>query len=277
MKKVKRRTFSGHVCEQEIYYVADTAASAGKALRDRAPRLRFKSEEERAAHREGIARRAHTRAFNANFGPTSLYSTPTFDDAHEVYDFRDAKRVLRNYIRRLQRRYPEAVIFAYLGRGENTERIHAHMVTEGIPEEALGGLWGQGEVRKIQNLHESCVRRSDGSEIGRDYSQLANYLYNHWTPEQGGHRYYKSRTAKKVEDPGERDVRECKRSYSKEHPPAAPKAPEGYAYFLTDIISTPYGYMNFRYSLIRVLTPTGRPRRFDPPRVTERGNEGANL
>lgn len=274
MKRVKRRTFSGHVCEQEIYWVAE---GAGVPMKARAPRLRFKSEEERAAHREGIAKRAHVRAFNANFGPMSLYSTLTFDDAHEVYDFRDAKRVLRNYIRRLQRRCPNSVIFAYLGRGKTTYRIHAHMVTEGIPEEVLVELWGNGDVRAIQHLHESCVRKSDGSEIGRDYSQLANYLYNHWTPEQGGHRYYKSRTSKKVEDPKERDVRECKRSYSRQHPPAAPKAPEGYEYFLTDIISTPYGYMNFRYSLIRVVTPTGRPRRFEPPRVIERGGEGPNL
>ncbi len=271
MQKVKRRTFSGHVCEQEIYSVAD---EPGVALKGRKPRLRFQTEEQRAAHRDGIARRAHTRAFNANFSPSSLYSTLTFDDGHEVHTFRDAKRLLRNYIRRLQRRYPEAVIFAYLGRGKSTNRIHAHMVSEGIPADVITALWGMGDIERVVPLRETNHRRRDGCEIGRDYSGLANYLYNHWTPEQGGHRYYKSRTAKACD---REDAAPCKRSYTKEHPPKPPKAPDGYEYFLTDIISTPYGYMNFRYCLLRTTTPTGRPRRFEPPEPSEHASEVPDL
>ncbi len=244
MKRVKRRTFAGHVLEQEIYFVAE---SSGVPVKARKPRLRFKSEEERAAHRDGIARRAHLRAFNANFSPSSLYATLTFDDAHEVHTFADAKRIRANYIRRLLRRYPDAVIFAYLGRGKSTSRIHMHMVSEGIPEQEIIRLWGMGDVARVEHLREANYR--NGVTVGRDYSGLATYLYNHWTPEQGGHRYYKSRGAK---DCDREDARECKTCYSDSHPPKAPRAPDGFEYVLVDVISTSYGYMNFRYVLIPV-------------------------
>ena len=50
MQRVKRRTFSGVVCEQEVYNVPDRIKSLEKAE----PRPRFKNEEERELHRIGI-------------------------------------------------------------------------------------------------------------------------------------------------------------------------------------------------------------------------------
>ena len=52
MQRVKRRTFSGVVCEQEVYNVPDRIKSLEKAE----PRPRFKNEEERELHRIGISR-----------------------------------------------------------------------------------------------------------------------------------------------------------------------------------------------------------------------------
>lgn len=245
MKRVKRRIWSGMVLEQEVYTVSERTDE--KPV-DAKPRLRFRDEAQRTAHREGIARREHARAFNANFSETSLYSTLTFDDAHELMDFAEAKRIRENYIRRLKRRYPDAVIFAYLGRGKTTYRIHMHMVSEGIPADIIAQLWPYGDIRRVEKLRESS-RNQAGEDIGRDYTGLANYLFNHWTPEQGGHHYYKTRNAKACE---KEDAAECRTSYSSAKPPRVPAAPEGYEWKLTDSYCTDYGYLWWKWSLVRV-------------------------
>lgn len=236
MKKVKRRTYSGCVCEQEIYYISE------RANLSTVPRIRFKTPEERAAHRDGISRRNHTRLFNENFDPTSLYSTLTFDDEHEVHTFDDARRIRDNYIRRLKYAYPDAVIFAYLGRGKSTARIHMHMVSRGIPEEAIKTKWKQGEICRIEPLRSHNWREVAGkgkTDCGQDYTGLANYLYDHWTPEQGGHRWKMTKNARKPEAEAAVPI---KREYSEKHPPMPPR---GYIYIECKI--TPYGYQCYRY------------------------------
>ena len=98
MQRVKRRIFSGVVCEQEVYTVSDRAN-----IKKAEPRPRFKDDEERAQHRIGISKRKHQRLVNENFSPLSLYSTLTFDDDSEVHTFSEARRIRDNYFRRLQR------------------------------------------------------------------------------------------------------------------------------------------------------------------------------
>ena len=138
MKRVKRRTFSGVVCEQEVYNVADQTA-----LKDAKPsRPRFKNEEERERHKIEISRRRHALMFNENFSPASLYSTLTFDAENEVHDARDCRKIRDLYIRRLKYAYPDAVIFCYYGQGKTTHRFHLHMVSNGVPEEAIREKWG---------------------------------------------------------------------------------------------------------------------------------------
>lgn len=63
MQKVKRRIFSGVVCEQEVFCISDRI----KDIKQASPRLRFKNEEEREKHREGISRRKHARLINDIF------------------------------------------------------------------------------------------------------------------------------------------------------------------------------------------------------------------
>lgn len=69
MQRVKRRIFSGVVCEQEVYTVSDRTN-----IKKAEPRQRFKDDEERAQHRIGISKRKHQRLVNENFSPLSLYS-----------------------------------------------------------------------------------------------------------------------------------------------------------------------------------------------------------
>lgn len=109
MRRIKKRTFCGAVCEQEVFSISERTD-----IKKAEYRPRFETDEEREQHKIGISRRKHVRAFNANFSPSSLYSTLTFDDENEVHTFDDAKHVRDLYIRRLKYAFPDAVIFAYL-------------------------------------------------------------------------------------------------------------------------------------------------------------------
>ena len=246
MRRVKRVTYSGTVCEQEVYMISGRASDVRRA----APRLRFHDEEERAEHREKMARKHHAQLFNANFSPSSLYSTLTFDDENEVHTFRDAKRLRDNYVRRLRYAYPDAVIFIYMGRGKNTARIHFHMVSEGLTEEAIVGQWKYGTIRRIEHLREH--NHYNGVDHGTDYTGLANYLFDHWTPEQGGHRFKATRNAR---PPQKDEVKECKRLYSEDKPPRAPRG-----YTLVQTSSTRFGYIYYKFVKLPEKRRPGRPK-----------------
>ena len=233
MKRVKRRTFSGAVCEQEVFTIRENQNM--KSAEPRQPR--FLSDADRAAHREAISRKRHTQLFNTNFSPASLYSTLTLDNENEVHEYEEMKRLRDNYMRRLQRRFPDAVIFAYIGRGKNTHRMHMHMVSSGIPAEVIKEQWKYGSVTRIENLREHNVY--DGIDCGADYTGLANYLFDHWKPEYGGHRYKYTRNALQ---PEKEEAKEIKRAYSETKPPAAPKG-----YKLVETRTNKYGYLYFKY------------------------------
>lgn len=233
-RTIKKRIFAGAICQQIVYKVSDHAKDPKKDK----PQVRFKTPEERAEHRRLIGRRKHARQFNANYSPRSLYSTLTFDNEHEVHTFEDARRIRDNYYRTLMYAFPEARIHIYMGRGKGTQRIHFHMVSDGIPEETIRKKWKNGDVLRIEHLRESCTYQ--GKNIGQDYTGLANYLYDHWTEEQGGQRYKYSR--KTCVQPEEEPATECVREYSPERPPIAPK---GYDFVSTEY--NKYGYICFHY------------------------------
>lgn len=233
MKRVKKRIFSGVVCEQIVYSIGDRADVKSSKL----PRIRFKNEEERKAHRDGIARRRHARMINDTFVPGDLYVTLTFDDEHEVHDFKTAKRIRDNYIRRLKYACPDARITAYLGRGKSTKRIHMHMLAAGVPAEIVENKWNCGGVKLIVPLR--AHNTYNGRDYGADFTALANYLFNHWDEEQGGHRYKKTSNVRVPE--GECPV-EVKTEYSLKR---APRAPKGYE--LVESVVNPYGFLVFKY------------------------------
>jgi hypothetical protein len=244
MKRVKRSVFAGAVCEQIVYTVADNTVNLKKSK----PKPRFKSDEERERHNEDIARRHHNQMFNNTFRAiSSLYSTLTFSDEYEVHTFKEARKIRDAYIRRLRRRFPDAKLMVYMGRGKGTERIHFHMVSDGIPEEFIKEKWTWGGTGRIIPLREH--NRYNGEDYGADFTGLANYLFNHWKPEQGGHRYYKTRN---VEAPKKERVNLIIRDYSIKKPPRAPKG-----YKLVERESNEFGYLYFKY----VKIPEGEKRR----------------
>ena len=171
MQRVKRRTFSGVVCEQEVYNVPDRIKSLEKAE----PRPRFKNEEERELHRIGISRRKHARLINENYGPTSLYSTLTLDNESEVHTFDEARR-----IRDLYRPAPEIPRarredqYLHGPRQDDFPYTFSHDF-RGRLGKLIRDLWGLGDVLRIEHLREHNYY--NGVDYGRDYTGLANYLF----------------------------------------------------------------------------------------------------
>lgn len=232
MKRVKKRTFSGAVLEQEIYSISD-----GAPAKTAKPRLRFKSEEERAAHRDGISRRHHARIINENYSPSSIYGTLTFSNDEEIHTFDEARIIRKNFLRRLRYKYPKAKINIYMGRGKHTHRIHFHFISDGIPEDYIKEQWIYGDI--IHTVHLREHNFYNGEDCGRDYTGLANYLFDHWTSEQGGKRWTQTRT---VKSPKSETPQEIRRTYSEKNPPRTPKG-----YKLTDVKETKFGYLYFKY------------------------------
>ncbi|MBP3478104.1 MAG: hypothetical protein J6K03_01305 [Oscillospiraceae bacterium] len=242
MKQMKRRFFMGAICEQVVHNVSDGVKNIEEYDPEKIRKDRFESEEAYLKFKTEISRRNHLRQFHANFSPTSIYCTPTFDDEWEVHTFEEAKIVRKRFVQALKRAYPDAVIFLYMGRGKSTNRIHFHMVSEGIPEEFIKKKWKYGQVRHPEHLREHCWY--DGVDHGQDYTGLANYLFNHWTEEVGGHRYFRTKNARKPDKEPATEVH-IRGGYSEKRPPVAPKG-----YKLVDIKATKYGCIYFKYVVI---------------------------
>ncbi len=232
MQRVRRHIYSGEVLEVEIY-----SYESNRSIKASEPTPRFKSEAERADFMLTRSRRNHERLVNANFTPAGYYCTFTFNKENECHSWEDTKYLSQLYVRRVKRKYPDVRIMWYAGKGAKTARYHVHMLIEGAPEEYIHDQWTYGEVSRIEHLREHNYY--DGIDHGRDYTALANYLLDHWTPEQGTHRYRATRNIKK---PEKEAPKECRRNYTAEKPPKTPKG-----YKLVDIHSTKYGYICFKY------------------------------
>lgn len=232
MRRVKKRMDSGCVCEQIVYPVPDNAD-----IKTYKKRLRFKTEADRLAHKERISRANFIRMVNENHSPASLYSTLTFDDENELYSFKDARRIRAIYRRRLQRVNPSAKIIIVMGRGRSASRIHFHMISLGVTEEDVRKAWTWGSI--VESKHLRKHNRYNGIDHGQDYTGLANYLFDHWTEEQGGHRYMATRNHKK---PEAETPQEVKREYTVDKPPRAP-----IGYKLVEAKATSFGYLYYKY------------------------------
>lgn len=238
VKRHKRRKFSGRVCEQIVYTVA--GGTDPKTSRPKKPR--FQTREEQDEFNRKISEGKLEALVNANFGPTSLYSTLTLDAENEVHTATEMKLIRDRFYRRLLYKYPNAKIVIVYGQGKSTSRFHLHMISDGIPEEEIGRIWGLGSVIEVRHLREhNYYMNENGNKVdhGRDYKALADYLHAHWRKEFGGHRYKASRNCVRPEpEPATEAVRE----YSVERPPVAPRG-----YVLVEARGTQYGYLYFKY------------------------------
>lgn len=242
VKTMKKRIFSGAVCEQLVYNVPSGVKDAKIYDPEKPGRKRFKDEEERKHHREEISRRKFRRSINENHGPKSIYSTLTFDTAWEIHTFDEARQVRRNFIRVLLYSFPDAVIHLVMGRGKATKRIHFHMVSSGIPLEFIQKKWKYGRIAEHSYLREHNWYQ--GVDYGQDYTGLADYLWDHWTEEVGGHRWFQTKNVRQPDAEEPTEVR-LTGGYSERRPPVAPKG-----YKLVETKATKYGYLYFKYVVI---------------------------
>lgn len=251
MKQMKRRIFAGATCEQIVYNVPESVRCPENYDPERRKKERFEDAAAYDKFKLEISRRNHNRMFHANFSPSSLYSTLTFADEYEVHTFPEAKMIRKRWIRALKRVYPDAVIFLYMGRGKATSRIHFHMVSEGVPEEFISKKWKYGTVVRIEHLREHCYY--EGIDHGQDYCGLANYLFNHWTEEVGGHHWMQTKNARKPEKEEPTEVK-IRGGYSSKRTPPAPKG-----YKLVETKASQYGYYYYKY--VAIVEPKRRSRK----------------
>lgn len=232
MDRYRAKVYAGKVLEEYVY----TRRSGGKGPR----KPRFASEEERKLHRDGISRRRNARLINANFGPSSYYSTLTFNKICEVHSAEECREERDRYWRRLRRKYPDAKIYMVYGQGKHTARYHIHMVSDGIPEEEIVKLWGRGEVVSCEHLRKHNYYKVNGElvDYGEDYTGLANYLFDHWQGKFGGHRWKATKNCI-IAEPEEEEI---KREYTLKKPPRAPKG-----YVMVEATQTPYNYLYFKF------------------------------
>jgi len=254
LQRLKRKVYSGCVLEVEVYSV-ETARV--RDLRKAEPYRRFKDEAERKAHKQAIARKNFIRIVNENFDPESLYSTLTFNNENECHDFSDARILRDRFVRRLRYVCPDAALVIVMGRGKNTNRIHYHMISSGVPEAILREKWTYGEIVDVSHLKahnyydDGTGRRVDH---GQDYTSLASYMFDHWSEEQAKvcrHRWKGTRNLRK---PEKEDARPVKRNYTPERPPKTPKG-----YILVEVFYTKYGYINYKYVTDRQLVGSLHP------------------
>ena len=237
--RIKRRTFSGDVCEQEVF----TVPNQTKRLKTTEPNEWFKSEEERLRHEWLASRRRFTQRVNATFSSASLYSTLTLNNANEVHTFEEAKKLRDNFVRRLRYVAPGAQIMMVMGRGKNTDRIHFHMLSNGIEEDIIRDKWTAGNVTHIKQLKSDNYY--GGVNHGADYTGLAHYLFDHWTPEQGAHRWKQTNN---INQPDREEPTIIKREYSPSKPPRAPKG-----FMLVEAKTNDFGYQYYKY--VRIPEP----------------------
>lgn len=242
----KRRRFAGGVCEQEVYNMPNQV----KNVKSYEPRPRFSSKEEYEEFKQRIARRNFERKFNATFSPQSLYITLTLDNENEAHTYEEGDRIINPFWRRLRWLNPDMQAVLVKGRGKSTGRIHFHMVVNGITEEQIREKWKAGTVLRIEHLRKHNYY--NGVDYGRDYTGLADYLFDHWEPEQGKHHYKGTRN---LCEPEVEAPTEVKREYSEKNPPKAPKG-----YKLVEVKTTPYGYMRFKYVKVDEDEEKAQPR-----------------
>ena len=94
-----------------------------------------------------------------------------------------------------------------------------------------------GEIVRIEHLKEHNYY--NGIDCGQDYTGLANYLFDHWSPEQGGHHW---KATLNLDKPEREPNTSVKMNYTENKPPRAPKG-----YIFVESKTTKYGYLYFKY------------------------------
>lgn len=260
VRQMRRKIYTRSTCEQIVYLAPEGCRNPFEYNPEKQKRKRFETEEQYEAFKRKQSLNTFIRTVNLNVSAGDLYSTLTFDNDWEVHTFEDAKRIRRNFVRAVQRKYPDAILFIVMGRGKATSRIHFHMISAGVPEEFISSKWKYGSVKRIEPLREHNFY--NGEDCGQDFTGLCIYLFDHWTKEQGGHHWFQTKNVKRPEPEPATEVK-LVGGYSMKRPPRTPKG-----YKLVEARETKFGYLYFKY----VVIPP--PRRRKPTTKNDRGSTG---
>ena len=225
MRVSKREIKSGAVLEIDYFPVSNNV----KTLTNAKPKERFANAEERNAHNVGIQRRANSRLVNANFTPKSFKVELTLDDSHNVQTLDEAKKIIKNYVRNIRRKYPDSKVMAYIGHHGQKARYHFHLLIDGIPPDVFLSKWFFGMIKKSENLWSHT----------QDYTAVAEYFFNQGVCSgKGASRCHKSGNFIKPEYIRTREVKQAPRINKPPHR-------EGYVHVYT--YSNGLGYIYFKY------------------------------
>ena len=255
MHIVERRIYAGSVLEIQRYLTETVRAGNGSG-----PNPRFKNPEDRQEFMLARSRRKFERLVNQNFTPAGFYCTFTCDEENECHTAEEINYFRGLFTRRIRRKYPDAKIVSVIGKGKKTHRFHTHMLIEGVPQEFIRQQWTYGDVVRIEPLREHNYY--DGVDHGRDYTALADYMLNHWTPEQGQRKWKGTRNLKQpeIETVTEPASDSVKRNH---HDSTVPDTPAGYVF--VEAKETKYGFNCFKYVLDpnkdRQRKPEGKKKR----------------
>lgn len=238
MATFKKRTFSGAVCEIEIFNAPESRSTSLKPKPET-----VRTEEERKAYNRQKSQKHFVRLVNTNFSHDSYYTTLTYDNEHIPATYEAAEKALELYIRRLRRTNPQAKIIGVTGYGKRSGRLHHHLIISGVSECDIVSKWNGGEIVRAEHLREHNFY--NGRDHGEDFTALAIYLFSHTPENVKGRRWKQTKT---IQQPKEEKPRKVSRLYSEYRPP---KAPQGFV--LQEIHTSDYfgsGYLCFKYTRI---------------------------
>lgn len=141
MPYIEKRIYSGPLLEIEHYPVGK------KGHRIRAKRDKPTREVQERLNRKNAVKKLE-RLLYANFGKKDLFVTLTYSG--DVPEIEQAKRDLRNYIRRLQARMDKQGMdkLKYISVTARDGRIHHHLIISGgLSLDDIEGAWGKGRVQ----------------------------------------------------------------------------------------------------------------------------------
>ena len=257
MYLVKRRIYAGCTLEIQTYLNDRRVRSTGGSE----PNPRFKNDEDRKEFMLARSRRKFIRMVNENFTPQGFYCTFTCDRKHECHTIEEIRKLWNRFWRRMRRKHPGVKMVGVPGRNGSAkdekgnkkrdgDKFHVHMMIEGVSKEEIEKEWIYGNAR-VDQLWEHV--KYDGVDHGPDYTKLAEYMIDHWAPEQGPRKWKATRNLRRPETEIETEMAtlEMKRQGGDCR---IPETPEGYIFI--EAKQTKYGFSSYMY----VLDPRQRQR-----------------
>lgn len=160
----EQRTYCGaQYMTVDLFQYTEAAQMATRKHRRRREKVSLPKQRNLNSKR---ARRYFIQLVNANFGLEDIHFTATYDRDHLPETEEDAKREVRNYLRRVEYRrrklgLPPMKYIVVTEYGANGKRIHHHIIMSGgISRDDLELMWTQERINWKKAERDPAYRRS---------------------------------------------------------------------------------------------------------------------